>query len=1247
MKNVLACVSVALVATFGVAGCGDSGGTPDPGFETGTGDDSSTTGDAVDGEDTAGDAGGGPTDDAAGGDEDVPPTGTDDTEGGSVDDAGDTGGGGGTDDDADGGGGGGGTDDDADAGDDGPTCVEDKDCKEVLGDQLVQCTRPGCVAGECVVLPIVNCCQNVEECDGVLNLDACEQAACVDQQCIKTGIPNCCSADADCAELADGCCSEAFCTIENTCAVDVKDSCCAESIDCDDGVALTNDVCVTACESDGCQNSAAGECEEQSQPISKNFDDGSLQLLATVDTNTSDSVGVQTSKQRRVSGKYSVYFGDPSCETYFNGAIGEGCELPAFSTPANTTNVNLELRVPQFALGDSQSFYLGFWVNMAAEPAITVPFPDGDQILDVDWLQVIVDDGDGSDVVWRSTDPEALGEDNTTGGDWLFQVANLGSYSGKAITVTFNFVTDNASNFNENPAGEPWYGVYLDDVVVSSVCEALTCDGDGDSCGDDIDACTVDACTGFAIGGGGICGYETSTPGSACKGCGVAADCGSDVECFDYSCDAGICDTAQKPECCAPSSTFPDVTAPGEVALEGFEDDDIGDWNIVDDIDDNVSWQVTTILTYNGTHSLYFGDPTKQTYAAEPPNPARATAWTPLFEVPADDFTKGIASFWLWMSTEFDGAVEAPDPELGFDQLKIWVKGASPTATPTQVWDSATTVGNSTDGEWRQIGVDLSAWAGTDIRLGFDFDSGDAMGSGTANNFGGVRIDDLTVTSICSSECLSYTECEDDDFCTAEHCDLGECVSLQEDESCCFVDADCDDDNACSVDECGDEGCTHYYDDSSDTKLNCCPANGAPWLGAWQSTFEEGTLGAWQTEDETLPVIWHVNGESGAGGSSSSANFSDPETGTFANGDSAASGLLISPPVDVPPLTKGTPYAEFDLLLSTEWDGGDPNEFFPGFVVDDLTVAVAIDGYLLGAVQHWESHFLFNTTKGEWLNTRLDLSDYLGQTVQLVFEFDSGDKNNNDYGGAFIDNVGFSTTCLTDNAVQCLYGGDCTPSDDCKVVACSEDFKCIQSPKPTPECCEPFVVPEMTWSFEEEPDGWEYTECNSGGAPDDASAVWQFVEDGATCLDTKVGNGSLYFGNGTQLAADEFGGCDQITSSCVALEGGVPWSVGMWLYVGAEKDTACNGGGAPFSDQLFISVQDCAGEDTPVPVLAKFDLQCNEYDKWIFVEFDLDDFAGQSVKMSFSMDTWDAFVNTGCGIGVDEIEFTKGCAGTP
>ena len=1139
---------------------------------------------------------------------------------------------------------------------DGPECVEESDCVAILGDLIVQCTRPGCVAGECVVLPIVSCCQSVEECEGALNLDACEQAACVDQQCIKAPSPNCCTINDHCAFLADGCCTEAHCGIDNQCKVETKDSCCAVDAHCDDGIPLTDDTCEAACETDGCLNVTKDLCTEQSQPVAKDFDDGSLQLLTAIDADPSDAVGIHASKLRRVSGSHSVYFGDPSCETYFNGPIGAGCDLPSFSTPANTSIVNLELGIPQFSLGAEDSYFLGFWINMAAEPAITITLPDGEQVLDVDWLQVVVDDGSGADIVWRSTDPDALGAANTTNGDWLYQVANLGAYSGKALSVTFNFVTDNASNFNEVPGGAPWYGVYLDDIVVSSVCAPLTCAGDGDTCTDDLDACTSDACTGFAIGGGGVCGYQTATPGSDCKGCVLPTDCGSDTACFDYTCNAGICASTQKSHCCQPSSTFPTVTLPGEVALEGFEDGDLEGWTVTDDLDDNVGWQVTTILTYNGDHSLYFGDSTTQTYVAEPTNPARATAWTPLFEVPATEGTKGVASFWLWMSTEYDGVFESPIPpptaNLTYDQLRVWLKGASPSATPTEVWSSAA-VGNNTGGDWRQIGVDLSNWAGQDVRLGFDFDSGEAPGQSVANNFGGVRIDDLTVTSTCASECLSFTECIDEDFCTAEHCELGECVSIKPDPDCCFVDEDCDDDNTCSVDECTNTGCLHYYDDSSEAKLACCDTNGASWLDSWEAGFEDGDLTAWTTAEETLPIMWHVTDTTGSDGSSASANFADPATGTFDNGGDAAFGLLISPPIDVPPLTKGTPYAQFDILLSTEWDVGDPNQFYPQFVVDDLTVSVAIEGYLAGAVEMWDSNYLLNTTQGTWLRTRLDLSDYRDLTVELVFEFDSGDHHNNEHSGPFIDNVGFATTCLPDNAIQCLNGGDCTPDDDCKVVSCSDDFKCLQAPKPTPECCEPFLISELTFDFEGGDfeggsDGWESLPCESGGAPDDASAVWQFADgDSAAGIQAKVGDGMLYFGNGTALAAPEFGGCDEINSPCVALEDGVPWTVSMWVFLDIEKDIDCIGGGAGFSDQVFIKVQDCAGEAADELVFAKFDVECSEYDKWVYQEFEVDAWAGESMRLQFGMDTWDAFINDGKGVAIDQVEFTRGCGVDP
>ena len=958
------------------------------------------------------------------------------------------------------------------------SCESDSECIGLLGEAPGPTSCDG-LSGKNLILEetcssegfcqysgrLATCCTESLECEAGSLLGACETTGCSQNECIVTKVEGCCETSSECDYLLTDCCMSALC-IDNACSVDTIEGCCQDSSDCDDGVEITTDTCTASCVADGCLNVATG-CGDATYYVNKDFDDGTLQLLPSTDNNPTDLVEIGTVKGNAVSPKYAVYFGDPECQTYYNGPMTD-CE-PNSPFGNDSTPVELKLQTAQFALSASSGAYLGFWVKMSAEPPVAVDFGEGEVLLDTDFLSVSVTSASGTEVVWKSTDPDALGAANTTQGQWRHQAANLSSYAGQAITLTFRFFTDGANNFNITPGGEKWIGAYIDDIQVTSTCEEANCDGAGATCPSDGNGCTQDVCTPYALGGGGVCAYPTNSPGQECTGCGVPADCGNDA-CLNYSCNEGICSATVSESCCEEISSFP-VDPLGGVSYEGFESGNLNGW-IQDDPypDDNIGWQVTPVLSHEGTFTLYFGDPNTFNYAANPSNPSVSTIWTPLFEVPSAQFQVPVASFWLWMSTEYDGALEAPDADSIYDRLSVHLQPAAGEAV--ELWDSVTTVQNSTAGKWIQIGVDLSGYEGSDARLGFKFDSGDSPGTFVANSGGGVRIDTLTVATTCGEDpCFSASDCTDEDPCTVEHCDLGSCVSVVEDENCCFVDEDCDDDNTCTVNECIEGLCNNYYDDSSSTKLNCCPTNDADWIGEYVATFEDGD-DDFMTIDSTTPVVWNIVNDFGANGSSSSYNFANPASGTYSNPNGGASyGALVSAPILVPPLTKGNPYGEFMLYMETEWDNNDPETFVGILNIDELTVSVATDVNddgiidLDSAIPWWTSEYLQNTTRGEWLHTRIDLAEFRGEEIQLVFEFTTDDATANNFVGPFVDDVTFGTTCLTQAAVQCIYGGDCSAQDECKDVSCSDSFKCVQVPKSTPECCEPFISSELSLSF--------------------------------------------------------------------------------------------------------------------------------------------------------------------------------------
>ena len=489
---------------------------------------------------------------------------------------------------------------------------------------------------------------------------------------------------------------------------------------------------------------------------------------------------------------------------------------------------------------------------------------------------------------------------------------------------------------------------------------------------------------------------------------------------------------------------------------------------------------------------------------------------------------------------------------------------------------------------------------------------------------------------------MGQMDCAGGDACTQVWCDLGMCMSDVPDASCCVDDSDCMGDNACATGTCNDGTCDYEY--SSDP--NCCSET---WMGVSTETFEGG-LGGFTTVDSSAPVVWHLSDVDSWSGTQS-VNFSNPATGTYAGGGSSVGGQLWSPPVMVPPFTAGTPYVEFQMLLETEWDDNPASEFFLGFPIDELCVGlVSVDAAAsysscVWDYDTWHTTHLLNTTRGAWMTNRVDLSDFAGETIQVVWEFE-GDQYKNDYAGPFIDDVAFGSVC---EAVECIDSSECVASSECYMAAC-EDFACVETPVDSPLCCFPGADESLTMDFEAG-DMWTHESCTPGdGSEPDPESVWQVTEATAS-ISPSEGTYMLYFGNGLDYGGDvltdpatAMASCGETQSPGFVLNPAETWSLEFDLYLGIEANTNCAGGAAfPTDDVFTLSVIDVANGGGQSLLLDKSDIACGDFDGWTSVSVNLDAWSGQEIALRFAFDSGNAYVNDGPGIAVDNMMFVKGC----
>ncbi|MGB0591485.1 MAG: hypothetical protein ACPGU1_17565 [Myxococcota bacterium] len=1037
--------------------------------------------------------------------------------------------------------------------------------------------------------------------------------------------PEGCQSDDDCAAEA-GCCQTGICNADGVCEFTELDGCCEASSDCDDSDDQTNDVCSNPCSENGCEYYPVVGCDDGQTYVHENFDGGTVGTGLVVDLAPSDSATVGVSGDLYVTPGFSLHFGVPGCPTYYSGPLND-C-VPADAFAGDSTPLNLEYVLSSIELEADSASHLTFWIDMAAEPALDL---GGGTVYDVDYLTIYIETATDNVVVWKST--EAFGVENNSDG-FVHQAIDLSEWAGETVTVHFNFITDGAGDWS---GSSTWHGAYLDDILVETSCEDTQCAEGGQGCPSDGDLCTNDVCTGFSNGDGGICAYEWASPGSACDGCVTDADCGTNDACNTYTCDAGNCSNEVDSACCNEGSSYP-ATGAGGLNAEDFEGDNFfTEWSLDDEMADNISWQLSTARAASGNSSLYMGDPSTMTYAANPVNPAKATAWSPIFTL-AESSGSTVLSFELYMSTEYDGSTE-PCPADTWDVLSVWVTPVG--ADPEMVWASNDTICNTTNGAFVQIGVDLADYEGKVISVGFDFDSGDSAGMATLNDYEGVYIDDISVSSWCADECMGQSDCGGGDACTDVWCELGTCMENVADANCCVEDSDCAGDNACATGTCNDGSCEYNYSDDP----TCCSET---WMGVATEGFEGG-LGGFTTNSNSDSVVWHVT-DTDAWMGTQSVNFSDPSTGTYASAASSVNGQLWSPAVMVPPFTAGTPYVEFQMLLETEWDDNAAADFFPGFPIDELCVGlISMDDAASYASCMWDSDtwhtsHLLNTTRGAWMTSRVDLSDFVGQTIHVVWEFEA-DQYKNDYAGPFIDDVAFGSAC---SAVECIDSSECASSDSCYMAAC-EDFVCVETPIDSPLCCFPGADDSLTMDFESGP-AWDSESCTPGdGSMGDASSVWQVSGETAGITPTD-GSMMLYFGNGTDYGGDvltdpeAMASCGSTSSPEFVLNPAETWTLEFDLYLGIEANPNCAGGAAFASDDAFtISVIDYSNAGTETLLFDKSELNCGDFGDWTSISIDLNDWSGQSIGLRFAFDSGNAYVNDGPGIAVDNMQFVKGC----
>lgn len=184
--------------------------------------------------------------------------------------------------------------------------------------------------------------------------------------------------------------------------------------------------------------------------------------------------------------------------------------------------------------------------------------------------------------------------------------------------------------------------------------------------------------------------------------------------------------------------------------------------------------------------------------------------------------------------------------------------------------------------------------------------------------------------------------------------------------------------------------------------------------GSYTYCFDD----AGDPEGWTMNGLWNINNGRSVS-PSFSLHYGTGVGGTYNTG-SSNSGTAVSPAFVVP--TSGSTAGEFQVWRDVETFGSG--------TWDELTLSVSPGGTVLYAVSR------DGGTGGNWETISFDLAAWAGSTIQLVFGFDTGDSNYNNFEGIYIDNIvvpgalppgggaAFSTNSLRSLAVQTDYMPD-------------------------------------------------------------------------------------------------------------------------------------------------------------------------------------------------------------------------------
>lgn len=521
------------------------------------------------------------------------------------------------------------------------------------------------------------------------------------------GEPTACGGDLDCAHI-QGCCYVGVCA-SGTCVARALTDCCSVPGPCAVSTPLHAATCAETCVAGGCEKTLRLPDADCGAPELWDLDltTDPLSQVTVADSDPDDRVAWHPTLRRGLGGGPSLHAGDVVCPTYYSGPLDAACRPLDPAAEADTVRLSLDSGAVLLPVDRPAVAELWLWLDLERSGRPAGATYDGVEVSAID----------DAGVLWprwssRQTPPAPR--------TWTPVLVDLSELAGRTVRLRVAFDTvDGRDNDHE--------GVYLGALRVFPPCASdRGCPAPT--------ACAQGTVTAITPSSDSLCVSHAPEPGAPCVQCNTDDQCATSDPCDTGVCNAGRCEVTRTltAECCTPAEAFPPPAA--------FEVDLGPDWRI--DAPTVGAWHRSERRAHGGQGALRFGVP-GAAETAPAGEAASGEVWSPPLVPPPD---APAWTFWVWLSTEFDGAPDPLNP-AGLDLLEAVVAvdtGAPVSLPPAVVWDSRA-IGGTSGGAWWPVSIDLGPFAGQVVRLGWRFATGDAE----ANDGEGAFIDDVSAVRVC------------------------------------------------------------------------------------------------------------------------------------------------------------------------------------------------------------------------------------------------------------------------------------------------------------------------------------------------------------------------------------------------------------------------------------------------------------------------------------------------------------------